>query len=271
MIILRLFWLCFLFSVCAQADIQKIRSFDEATASLKNASCHTMVLFDIDATITLPQSKMLWPTMIAKHSDWLKSAYDDVFQRSTQSTDVLKSIWMDQETPIVIEPKIVEMIKHLQKKDILVFALTAIQTGSHFTVASLPQWRFNKLQEIGIDFRNERVSDVTFSHLEGTPLFYRGILCSAGVSKGVALGALLDHLQFNPDAVIFFDDSLNRLEEVEKEMVKRNISFLGYHYMGAHHIVGELDKELSIYQLNYLVEHGAWIMEDEAKSLLRSD
>ena len=147
-------------------------------------------------------------------------------------------------------------------------------TGSYYAIASLPEWRFRKLQEIGIDFRHEQFQDTVFTHLphqDGQyPLLYSGILCSAIVSKGELLGAFLDHRQWQPDTVIFFDDSLKRLQEVETECVKRNISFVGFHYHGAECVKGELDKEIAAFQLQYLVEHEQWIMEDEAQMLLNA-
>ena len=86
--------------------------------------------------------------------------------------------------------------------------------------------------------------------------------------KGSVLGAFLDRTPWEPDLVIFFDDSMKRVEQVAEEMKKRNIPFYGYYYKGADFVSGELDKEVAAFQLNYLVEHEKWLSEEEARALI---
>ncbi len=152
-------------------------------------------------------------------------------------------------------------------------SLTALKTGSSFTIPSLPEWRFNKLKELGIDFSKANFPDMIFNVLpqddDGSyPLLYHGILCTSTSSKGHVLVAFLDRAKWKPDLVIFFDDSMKRVEQVAEEMHKRGIPFQGYQYNGAEFMPGELDKKVAEFQLKYLVEHEEWLSEEEARALL---
>lgn len=269
----RIFLFTWLLYVSSSSCFQKIDSFFEAADRLIMADENTLVLFDVDYTITMPGSPMLWPKIAKVHAQWLQELYASTFKKSNKSEEYLRSIWQDQEIPAVVEADVVTIIKTLQNRNVPVFALTAIMTGSHYTIPSLPEWRFKKLQQIGIDFRNDEFPDIIFNEFPDVngyyPIFYQGILCTALATKGEVLGAFLDRMQWKPSRVIFFDDNLTRLEEVKIEMEKRAIPFIGYHYHGVDYMEGKLDKPVAAFQLNYLVEHEKWIMEDEARILLK--
>jgi hypothetical protein len=160
----------------------------------------------------------------------------------------------------------------LQNRGVKVLALTATWTGAYFTIPSVPEWRFNKLKELGIDFSKTNFLDMTFDELppeEGySPMLYHGILCAGTSSKGAVLGAFLDRVKWKPDQVIFFDDSIERVESVANEMQKRGIRFHGFQYNGANFVPGELDKEVATLQMKHLVEHEEWLSEDEVRKLL---
>lgn len=251
---------------------QQIRSYHEVSECLAKADKNTVVLFDVDSTLIVPGSKMLWPSVRVKHRDWINNTIADLFSKSAKSEGHLSSVWQEQEIPLLIEPHIVKVIADLQERGVKVFALTAILTGSYYSIPSLPEWRFNKLKQIGINFHREPLSDFIFTELPTwngqQPHFYRGILCSGVVSKGEVTSAFLDRMGWKPSSVIFFDDSIERVLEVEEEMNERKIPVQCFHYLGAYHLEGDLDKDLALFQLNHLIEHEKWLMEEEAKALL---
>ena len=266
---------CILFAINTAGDIRKIHSFGQASEVLASVDHGTLVLFDVDATITVPGSPMLWANVIKIHGQWLEQLYDEVFKKSARSKEYLQSIWQDQEIPKLVESDIVHIIANLQERQVPVFALTAIMTGSYYSIPSLPEWRYAKLKQVTIDFKHEDFSDHIFTNLpmydEQYPLFYKGILFSTVVSKGDVLGAFLDRIEWEPTLVIFFDDNLMRVQEVESEMNKRKIPFIGYHYHGIECLTDKLNKEIAAFQLNYLVQYERWIMEDEAYMLLKTE
>lgn len=267
--------IAFIYTGSCIPAIHTIYSFHEAAEVLQSLDENSLALFDVDYTITMPGCCMLWPQIISEHKEWLEQAYESAFSKSARSKEYLQSIWQDQESPPTItEACVVQYIYELQKRKVSTFALSAIMTGGYYSIASLPEWRFRKLQEVGINFSDSDYGDAVFTQFPNQdgqyPVLYRGILCSALASKGDVLGAFLESTQWKPSVVIFFDDSLSRLQEVERELAKRDIPFIGYHYHGSQKVVGKLDKEVALMQLNYLVQHERWIMEDEASMLLQT-
>lgn len=255
------------------AYIKQIHSFKEAAIVLADADENTLALFDVDATLTVPRSPLRWPANVAAHGTMLSQFCAPIFKKSTKPEEYFRSIVMTKEVPLLVEDEIVTIIKDLQARNVPVFALTAIMTGGYHTIPSLPEWRFDRLKAIDIDFRSNRFADVVFDHLRQathSPLFYKGILCSAEVCKGATTGAFLDHVQWIPNRVIFFDDNLQKILEVGEEMARRNIPFIGYHYHGAKRLVGNIDLEVAAIQLRHLVEHEQWLAEEEALQLLSS-
>lgn len=177
-----------------------------------------------------------------------------------------------KEIPLVIEPSIVATIQSLQDRGIKVLALTDLLTGSQDQISFLPEWRSAKLQEVGINFSKANIPDKVFSQLperDGThPMLYRGILCTNHESKGIVLGAFLDYMDWKPSHVIFFDDTLSRVDEVAQEMCKRDIRFSGYNYLGAEYVPGELEKDVAILQFQYLAEYETWLSDTLARDIL---
>ncbi|KKK55230.1 hypothetical protein LCGC14_3076640, partial [marine sediment metagenome] len=69
-------------------------------------------------------------------------------------------------------------------------------------------------------------------------LYKKGILFAKGIEKGRVLDQFLKKINFKPKSVIFIDDKLKYLDEVEKFCKKLKIKFLGLRY-------GYLDKKVN--------------------------
>ncbi len=260
----------------AQKNIQYIDSYVQVSNIFAEADSNTLILFDVDETLIEPRSVIFRPKTIENKANlpWIIDLVSRVYGKSDKTEEYYGSIWKVQETPLLIEPHIVSVIQSLQDRGVKVVALTALKTGSSYIISSLPEWRYNKLKELGIDFAKIGLPDIIFDELpekDGNyPMLYRGILCTNGVSKGELARAFLDRIQWRPDKVIFFDDNKARVKEVEEAMQKHSIPFQGFVYLGAEYMPGELNKEVAEFQLNYLVEHEDWISDEQALSLLNN-
>lgn len=261
-------------------SIKAIDSYAQIADVLNNADKNTLVVFDVDDTLIVSPTTQFRTTNIEKNSDWLRQVLKPAMKKTDKSKGYLMSIRKAQETPVLIEPNIPQMISSLQARGVKVLALTAIKSGSEWTIPFLPEWRYNKLKEIGIDFSSADFPDMVFAGLpdekdpskmiEGAVLFH-GILCTNRVSKGALLAAFLEQIEWKPSLVIFFDDALKRVESVVDAMCKRSIPCEGFHYLGAHYMPDDLPKDVVALQLNYLAEHETWISEDEARALLAQE
>lgn len=261
-------------SSCSYKTPQKIHSIKLFTEfDFNNIEQEAMVIFDVDQVLIERSCKVFWGKTEKEHGQWLNKLYDEVFKKAKHDPFYYFSIMLSQDTPVIIEPYIADIIGQLQNRGVTVIALTTTNTGSCFTIPSLPIWRFNKLKEVGIDFSTPGITNMEFPELPSKspeesgkyPVFYNGILYTGDASKGDVLTAFLEHTKLKPTRVIFFDDKRANLESVSQAMHNLGIPFTGYEYLGGSYIPGELDKELASYQLHYLIDHETWLSEDEAK------
>lgn len=265
------------FRFFTRTNIIKIDSFSQAAHVLQNADKNTLVVFDVDDTLIVPESKILWPRVQEANKEWIDKLFEED-EKNIASPELEKyygALKLLKEKPVLIEPEIVEIIKSLQERGIKVVALTAIDTGAYSIIPSLAELRFKTLQTMGIDFSKTNVPDMVFNELplgmDGNPLvLHNGILFSSAISKGAVLGAFLDRMKWKPAQVIFFDDSIKHIKTVAQEMGKRSIPFYGYEYLGSEYMTGELDKEVIALQRSHLIKHEEWLTEDEARAMIKS-
>ena len=185
-------------------NIVPIDSFAQAEELLLATDEQTLVLFDVDDTLTVSAVPIFW----RKFKSEFKRLVKNVFKQSEKPYEHYASITKAQEIPQLIELEIVDIIADLQVRKIPTLALTALSTGSFFSIPSMPLWRYEKLRAVGIDFKPVKIPNITFTELPqksgNYPVLYHGILCTNGVSKGKVVGAFLDRTHFVPKRVIFF-------------------------------------------------------------------
>jgi hypothetical protein len=255
-----------------QYNITQIDSYAQATQTLASADENTLVLFDVDYTLIMPETVMCRKKVQKEHAAWFKELVEHTLKNSSKSKEYIQSLQRAHDNARLIEPEIPHMIESLQKRGVKVIALTALQTGSFHTIPSLPVWRFNKLLDVGINLSSIPYDDEIFETLQPpnstSPVLYRGILCSTTLAKGLVVGAFLDRIGWTPSQVIFFDDHLTRVKEVAQEMQLRDIPFCGFHYRGADKVPGELNKELATLQYTHLVQYEEWLNDAAAEALL---
>lgn len=259
-------------------DIKQIHSYTQVADILDNADENTLILFDVDYTLFVPENNLCWyktkdwQRNKERYQQWLPELLEQIFKKMKKPELYYKSLWHAKETPLLIEPTIVHTIKSLQNRKIKVLALTAITSGQYSTINSLPVWRFHKLKQLDIDFTPAHFDNMIFDelvHEDGYhPALYNGILCTSPDSKANVLGSFLNRIPYTPSRIIFFDDSLSHIEGVAQEMKKRSIPFQGYEYLGAYSMPITLDKEITTLRLHHLVEHEEWLSEEEARALL---
>ena len=225
-------------------DFKKISSYDEVAHILEAIDDNTLVLFDIDDTLIVSQSKLFWVKLVERVALGIKKVTPETLKEKLKPYFDQYENWFmaklkSKENPIVIEPHIPAIIKSLQDRGIRVMALTSLHTGSYHNITSLPEWRYQKLKNLGIDFSNADIPDTEFTELPKKnghyPQLYHGMLLTNFVSKGTVLGAFLDLMRWRPSQVIYFDNHKWQISSVAKEMHKRTIPFRGYEYNGRNH------------------------------------
>lgn len=231
------------------ATIEQISSILESKKYFESSD-QILGIFDIDETLLIPKDPAFQKQNLIKHPaiQKMKEAL------STEQLDIVGNLSKACCPAELIEPSAPLFIKNLQAKGIRLIALTAAMTRN-FGEDHLPKLRAEELLKHDIDFSYAfpEIEVLNLTNLkmcnQAHPYFYSGVLCSNGdhlrqkdaSSKGKVLVEFLKQLSWLPETIIFFDDKLYNLEEMEKTLLEHHptITFYGLHYVGAQNLVPE--------------------------------
>lgn len=222
------------------AEIISIESVKELNRSMEDLSSNDLVLFDVDMVLVQPSEPAFQMSNMKKYGPIVKEVMKSIPEEKQMVFLALMTISSD---PILIEYQIVDLLDFLQAKCIPCMALTANLTGSLVEVSCMEMKRIESLKKLGIDFSKTAPSqsDIIFKNLasyrKNYSRFLEGVFFVNGttVSKGEALLAFLDRIDFCPEKIIFIDDKEDNLKSVEAALkhLDKKIFYQGFLYSGA--------------------------------------
>ena len=279
----------------SDSPVQEITTIKQVQSELDQADKDTLIIFDVDDTLTYKASNILFQKWFRK-TEVGKKFWDQLIKHGEAQEDplacqlhVLHKRMVDNVDQL-IEPGVVDLIKTLQDRGLTVIALTHCITG--FVGGVLMQkLRYEKLLEVGIDFSSSfEQQDVCLTNLTSNrpsrsykgilltsdtnrhPWFYKGILFTDTFAKGPVLGEFLDVMQLKPKKVIMLDDNESYLKSVQEELEKRGVMFKGFLYRGLDTLPEQaIDEKILDYQLKYLKEHDEVISDERAREAVCSE
>jgi hypothetical protein len=278
--------LMFLFSSCSlfKSEFTEITSITQAEDVLFQADKNTLVVFDIDQTLINPAIKFAQPRyqhdkIFQKYRAELEQYLEERRKIDPFYGEIFESkIW--QSSFELVEPKTLDIIKDLQARGIKIVALTSTQPGRFGIVDRMDIERSRNLKSVGIDFstsfKDQGVDLKGLKTYRGNyPTYYKGIICpalNAGNTKGTALVAFFDAIQWTPKRVIFFDDSKDNVTVVVNEMRKHAIPCVAFLYRAAFIPAKDsLDESLVRFQLGYLRKYDTVLADEEAAAMMHKD
>lgn len=271
-------WLCFFFAllVCPiNAVVVEAEDLSPIQAAIQSLDTNALVIFDVDDTLIMPADKILRSGNAVLADRLIQEILNDpiIVPPTKYPENYLHSQAMLGMKPILVDPKIADVIKEVQKAGIPAIALTNIDTGPFGAITKREEWRYNQLHELGIELGNTlKTTHCTFPEFgqgASLPLYERGILFSAKKPKGAVLAAFLNQIKFRPSKIIFIDDKPKYIESVEQTMRENGIETTCYLYKAVKNMPCDVDSQVAQYQFHYLAEHGRWIHDDEAKIRLQ--
>jgi len=220
----------FIFSFsCLFSQILEIKNIKEIK---KHLNKYELVLFDLDNTIMEPIQEL-------GSDQWFNYQFKKYENSGLDRNVALDTALLDwYEIQAITKVKFVEkdiktILDNLHKKNTLVMGLT---TRDHsFSLAAIKQ-----LDSLKIDLSKTAPKKETF-YFENGVLYKKGILFAKGIEKGKVLAQFLKKIKFMPKSIVFIDDKLKHLDEVEKFCDKFKIKFLGLRY-------GYLDEKVKNFQ-----------------------
>lgn len=247
-----------------------IYSFQEAAQELAQADASTLVLFDIDETVITAPDVL---SRDFKFPWWfpLRVFWEHPHLMLPHNFDQIISLIMKHSSNILIEDEIVHLINKLHEQGATVLALTYLRTGTCGEIEDVPAWRYKRLEDLGIMFTQTH-GDTTFKHLPqkyaNYPVIHKGLICTNRQDKGEVLSAFLEHINFTPSKIIFFDDNPSRLQEVGVACSALDIPCTLFHYRGAENLPGEWDTEIALAQIKTVLHEQRWLSDAEARTLV---
>lgn len=194
----------------------------------------TLVVFDLDNTLFYPKQDLggdAWFSHLVKQKTSGGMSYEDaitaVLPVFFDVQNRLSLYPVEDETPFVLAT--------LLEQKIVSLGLTS---------RSLPlmQRTHAQLKEAGLQLTYTPIfdRDVSFDFNRPARLNH-GIMFCNNVNKGTVLVHVLHECDFKPTTVIFVDDRLNHLLEVQKECLENKMHFVGIRYGRLDEFVAQFD------------------------------
>lgn len=254
----------------ANARIEMIHTFDLSIEQLNRADKDTLVIFDIDATLIMPEDRAFDDQGIlfdAIEKYYSKKRTINHYNRAKKLVSYCKQI--------LVENTIVKIIEKLQSKNIKIIAFTHAPTKYFCSIPNMGKFRFNQLNNLGINFnRNFEWRDLILNSLpkyeKSYPKFYNGILMTNFQEKGTVLIEFLKQLNYKPKKIIFFDDKVQNLYSVDYYLRKFcsdnkcDIEYIGYHYIRFDtYFKKDVNQTILRHQINFLLKKGIWLPTEQ--------
>jgi hypothetical protein len=235
--------------------------FDRIMQEADSLESNSLILFDVDGALIAPHDAIL---QYPEHKDLFSAC----IAGHSQGRDLFREIRLKAPHSLV-DSKSILHIQALQKRNIPVIAFTA--APAKIRDSEQPgDWRVHELQKYGFDF-SAAFPTCVFLELPKnpdqlhTPFFKSGVLFSSFHPKGDILLEFLQRMHVHPNKVIFIDDELEHVQSVVMCLTRHGIACTGIHYTAAHQTLLPVNVDQARFQVNYFIEHGMWISDNECE------
>ena len=191
---------------------------------LNKADENTLVVFDCDEVLITPTDTLFSPANESNYKKTIK--YLTQKMNPSEADDVLIDL-RKQYKFVLVDEKLPDIIKNLQKNGTKVLVLTAHWTGKFHGIEQVEDLRKNELASFDFDFKKSwnDIDKIVFHELPATlpvhnliryPIFEDGIIFSCNLEKGVVLQKFFNRIPQKFDKIIFVDDKMKNIKSIEK-------------------------------------------------------
>lgn len=259
----------------ALAERYTMHQIEQLETILEKATSNTMVIFDVDEVLVYPTNLV---QLQAASPFWEATMFDIEKRLGKIQRDLLHSIMLLQSDWKLTDAALPSIIKNLQKRKIQVLALTSFRRGEMGNIQSIEDWRSLQLKKYGMDFSITTGLPKSYFEInrlkrsDGTkkPVYKDGIIYTDLHSKSDVLDSFLEQAKFKPNEIIFIDDRLSNVLDLENYCKSANINFIGIHDDRILKKYISFDENLGKYQFHYLEHHRVWLNDEEAKTHILS-
>lgn len=213
-----------------------------------------LVVLDIDDTLMVPVQSLgcdVWFRSRLKHWEAVGQSPKEALEKALAEWEGIRHLTKME----LVEPDIADVVKKMQDDKYAVIALST--QGLALTTRT-----YQQLKELGVDMAlaaPRKTDDYFINGNEGV-LYRKGILSTAGTCKGDALKTWIQRAELPiPKRIVFINDKLSHVKDVEKYTTHDKIDYLGLRYSFSDARVNAFD--LRVAELQF--EPFKHIMSDE--------
>ena len=237
-------------------SMQRVQPLISKLASKVDYSS-TLVIYDLDKTLWCREAKILR----AENS----KDFDGIMRQFYSKYGFEESKGIKGDKPYrLIEECALGQIEQLTGAGIRVMGLTARPSNQPQVSKSL-----ETLRSLNIRFDMGDL-DITQTKHYGCS-WDEGLLSVGQRSKGESLEAFLNHIHFEPDRIIFFDDLELNVKHMQSFCEDYGIEFYGFHYQGYDHLDHTLNPLVLKIQTHALLDEKIWLSDAQAMSRLEPE
>lgn len=250
--------------------LKEVNSLDPVIEMLKTADKDTLVIFDVDYVLLVPKALIARPISLSLRRILFPKLKRQVGQ---ERFEYLLSILRSQSGSELVDPRLPWLIQGLQSRAIKVIAVTAQGYGPLGIIKDEGRLRVEELRRLSLDFRTSFPSLNSFllksrGRKKHLPLYRDGIIFTDRSSKGDALIAFLEKLQWTPKKIIVIDDGRNYLEQMKEALERNHLSGILFHYVDQTLALEKSNSKMIQMQLDYLIKTGKWLTDEDAYTQL---
>lgn len=230
---------------------------DQMQDIIPHVESETWVLIDVDNTLiesSVHLGSAQWRAYIRNKA--LKLGND-----AATSDLILDKFWIFAQhfVPVrLVDPAVQTVIEKLQDSKTVVVALTAREP------LEMEHTR-KQLATAGIVLSNGSLPEHFSLPAPHYSIYDDGVIYCGDSTKSEALIAFFQEVGYVPQKVIFVDDKLSQVQELEKTLEQMGIEFIGIRFSAADERIKAFDPEIADLQFSQLPKI---ISDEEAKKML---
>lgn len=232
----NIFLVLFLFPKILFGEIIETSNFEDVLQKIDQKVC---VIFDLDNTLMMADQQLgcvAWGEHVISQLEG-----KGILRKKAEIIENI--LWKAIQPHIkvrVVDKKIPGIIDDLKKQKMMILGLTARSPDEAACT-------INQLSSIGISFEKQFEEETFF--LENETLYKDGILFGTSFNKkSEVLFAFLNKHALTPCSILFVDDKLSHLKDMEKACQSREIVYTGIRFGGADQQFKDFDPKIAAIQ-----------------------
>lgn len=264
----------FLFASSSQGIIIEIKDLEPVKDAVEKLDQHALVIFDMDEVALTCQDRIL--QLPHSRGEIRKKIAEK--RGAGEVANYYSLMWTQCEVRLV-DSSILPLLQTLKNREIKFLGVTASATAPLGYIEDMVAFRLAEFNKLGLNFSDSfpELNNFSFAELideTHKPGLTDGIAFTDGVVKSLIIETILENNGFSSffKTLVVIEDSLKNLVELEQWAQKKGMNFIGFHYTAVEdwHKEHPMDETIAEFQIQYLLEKGIWLCDEEAQKLLNS-